>query len=226
MDDGSKRSRKDDMDNAIFNENNFPRRNGTSSSKLIESPPGITANSKWDKTIGHNDNSNPKEQLEDERPTHYNHHPNHDTTYDDNRCNSLHDDDGDEEKEVESAVAIEENSDSEEQPGVEQPRTPPRPQRPLNPPPPPRRSQRPRKNCYFDDSIYGWRPIVEIEKSIPKIKTKKSHNTKTQLRVESPAQEMSLANSDAGRESDSSKEAFDDAQEGHKIGRASCRERV
>ena len=44
-------------DNAIFDENNFPRRNKTSSSKLIESPPGITTNSKWDKTIGHNDNS-------------------------------------------------------------------------------------------------------------------------------------------------------------------------
>ena len=112
-------------------------------------------------------------------------------------------------------VAIEENSDFEERPKVEQPRTPPRPQRPLNPPPPPRCSQRPCKNWYLDDSIYGRRPIVEIENSIPKTKTKKSLNMKPQLRIESPVQEMSLADSNAGRESDSSKEAFDDAQEGH-----------
>ena len=99
-------------DNAIFDENNFPRRNKTSSSKLIESPPGITTNSKWDKTVGYNDHSNPNKQLdsdsENERPTHYNHHQNCDTTYDDNRCDSSHDDNGDEEKEVESAAAIEE----------------------------------------------------------------------------------------------------------------------
>ena len=78
--------------NAIFDENNFCRRNKTSSSKLIESPPGITINSKWDKMIGHNNNSNPNKQLdsdsEDERPTHYNHRQNRDTTYDDNRHDS------------------------------------------------------------------------------------------------------------------------------------------
>ena len=73
---------------------------------------------------------------------------------------------------MESAVAIEENSDFEEQPEVEQPRTPPRLQRPLNLPPPSRCSQRPCKNRYFDDSIYGRRPVVEIEKSIPKQRLK------------------------------------------------------
>ena len=137
-----------------------------------------------------NDNSNPNKQLdsdsEDERPTHYNHHQNCDT---DNRHDSLHDNNGDEEKEVESVVAIEENSDFEEQLEVEQPRTPPRPQRPLNPPPPPRRSQIPHKNHYFDDNIYGRRPVVEIEKSM---KTKKisQHKTTTKSRIPSTRNEF------------------------------------